>query len=77
VHEAVNPIFVARVYISILREMEQQQQRPKLRDEQQLAEMEALLAAGELLVEDKLRLQLEIKKKVGDPELGSSGFLDV
>ena len=45
-------------------EMELQQQKSKHLSEQLLAEMEQRLATGDLLVEEKLRLQLEIKKKV-------------
>jgi hypothetical protein len=44
--------------------MESQQQKSKHLGEQLLAEMEQRLATGDLLVEEKLRLQLEIKKKV-------------
>jgi hypothetical protein len=44
--------------------MEPQQQKSKHVTEEQIANMEALLTAGDLLIEDKVRLQLEIKKKV-------------
>lgn len=44
--------------------MELQPQKLKSTHEQQLAEMEGLLSRGDLLVEDRLKIQLDIKRKV-------------
>jgi hypothetical protein len=42
--------------------MESQQQKHIM--EEQIANMESLISSGNLLIEDRVRLQLEIKKKV-------------